>query len=185
MVNAHVATFAAEARSFGEFGEYFDVSRPAAPAVLGRLPQRYGHERVDVHTAELAGMLAAFRWRRIGEWNLFVGDRSALFAVIRRALEQRGGDITSSPCAPLESRLRVVIREICEGFAPACSRPSWLLNQGEEPARWNVWRQEDGEESRKCWCQVAVRRPGLVGVDVKSHQSGAGRPIPCEAVVWE
>ena len=53
---------------------------------MARLPDRFGYEKSTVHTAELTAMLTALRWRRRGQWNIFVGDRRALFDALKEAV---------------------------------------------------------------------------------------------------
>ena len=85
------ATFAAQARAFGTLENYWLASRPAADMTASRMPARYGYEAPTIHTAELAALIASLRWRRPGCWNLFVGDRSALFSAMERAASRSPG----------------------------------------------------------------------------------------------
>ena len=104
-----IATFSGGPQRFGAATHYWDESSPAAAAVIGRLPSRFGFESSTVHTAELVAMVVALQWRQPGKWNLFVGDRSALFNVLERVSGHRHGLLQSSH-SPLESRLGHILQ---------------------------------------------------------------------------
>ena len=88
-------TFAAQPRLVGQEPNYYNNSSAASSPVLLRLPNRFGFETCTIHTAELAAMVASLRWRSDGVWDLFVGDKSALFNALHRA---------SDPNAPWPSK---------------------------------------------------------------------------------
>ena len=176
----HGATFGAVARRFVPGDQYWESSQPASVAVSRRLPSRFGHEAATVHTAELAGLVAALRWRRAGAWNLVVADRSALFSVMAKLREGLPSAILRHTCAPLESLLRSILADFKHNWAPPRVTPSWRQNQILQPERWHVTRQsEEGAGKVLTLSKVPYTHDGLVGVDVKSHQSAWPRqPYP-------
>ena len=151
------ATFAAQARHFGRLGEYSDSSSPAAPALLRWLP-RYGLYRCGAHAAELAGMLCALRWRRPGEWNMFVGDRSALFSLIHNLPTRKSLLTRRCACLPLESLLLAIVANLRR--TGGARVPCWRLDQQLFPARWHVQRCD--AESHEMLMQncLSTGRPG-------------------------
>lgn len=74
------ATFSGQARAFGRGDEYWHSTDPVSEPVVSRLPARYGYDIATVHTAELCALDASLRWRLRGHWNMYIGDRSALFS---------------------------------------------------------------------------------------------------------
>ena len=78
-------TFSATCRGFGQASQYHTLSSHLGPPTIGKLPSRYGHEQATIHTAEVVRGLVALRKRRPGRHNLLVIDRSAFFAILRRA----------------------------------------------------------------------------------------------------
>ena len=78
-------TYSAQPFKFCNDLQYFDDAEDVCAAIKARLPNRFGYERTTIHTAELAAMVASLKWRRLGQWNLFVGDRSALFSAFSQA----------------------------------------------------------------------------------------------------
>ena len=127
-------------------------------------------------------MVTALRWRQPGQWNMFVGDRSALFAAMTRQHAGSLGQRLTSACAPLETRLRAIIDEMRDAWKSATRLPSWRLDQVAHPLAWNVYRLDTQDPTRsRCWCRIGFVGCGLVGVDVKSHQ--VGPPCPYPAIV--
>ena len=166
-----VCTYSAQARAFGPLGGYWERSRQVSVPILGRLPERYGYEASGVHLAEFVGMLCALRWRRPGDWNLLVCDRSALFAALRRShCPSRWAHF------PLESVLRAVLDHLQRSWRGGRFTPSWRLDVETHPEKWNVRREHQGHT--RTMVQVAFDEHGLVGVDVKSHQQGDPCPYP-------
>ena len=56
-------------------------------------------------------------------------------------------------------------------------KPAWRINQDLHPEGWTVQRQESEDPGKNKWySQIAYHRCGLVGVDIKSHQSGTYIP---------
>ena len=70
-------TYAAEIRAFGVGPAYHSHTSSLGRQIIGRLPERYGHESSTIHTAEVIGALIALRGHRTGSQNLLVVDRSA------------------------------------------------------------------------------------------------------------
>ena len=81
-INRGCATYSAQPIKFGNGVQYFDKAEPMCAASMACLPERFGYEKTTVHTAELSAMLVSLRWRRLCQWNLFVGYRSALFSAL-------------------------------------------------------------------------------------------------------
>ena len=165
-------SFAAQARSF---------SRTVSAPMASRLPAAYGHERCSIHTAELMGMLSALRYAKPGAWNLFVGDRSSLFSLITKLSDgPLLKAILRSANIPLASRLSGILARLqvaWPGTPPL--PPAWRMHQTMHPHKWNV---QQLLLARPAWySQIASCNYGLVGVDVRSHQSG--EPIPMRIIV--
>ena len=174
------ATFSAQARAFGPDPHYWQDSGSVSLPVASRLPRRYGHEECTVHTAELAALLSSLRWRRAGEWNMLVCDRSSLFSLLSRLEVGSMNRLHDCACAPLEARLRSVLRELASSWHPGAPPPSWRVHQRDFPQQWDVRRPVSPSDPRlRWWCQVPYVSNGVVGVDVKSHQIGP----PCPAAV--
>ena len=76
------ASFASQGRAFGPTGRYWEEAGWCTLPVMFRFPLYYGYDIATIHTAELAAMVSALRWRRLGAWNLYVGDRSSIFGTI-------------------------------------------------------------------------------------------------------
>ena len=89
-----------------------DSGRP----VVFRLPFSYGYEESTVHTVELAAMIASMRWISPGAYNMFVGDRSALFSALKEAADPCSLWPTKGACLPLEGRLRAILRRIASAW---------------------------------------------------------------------
>lgn len=173
------ATFAAQARAFGTLENYWLASRPAADMTASRMAVRYGYKAPTIHTAELAALIASLRWRRPGCWNLFFGDRSALFSAMERAASRSPGARNKLACAPFECRLRRVLAELSDAWEGTPHIPAWRLNQVAYPGEWNVQRPSAPESAQRQWLsQLAYAKEGMVGVDVKSHQEGPPCPYP-------
>ena len=109
-------TCSAQACCFGPLGAYWEQLGAASAPIQERFPERFGYEDTNVHVAEFMGMLNALRWRRPGQWNMLVCDRSALFSAMLRS--QQAHNWT---CHPLESHLRTT----WDGSTP---KPSWRLD---------------------------------------------------------
>ena len=156
---------------FGPLGAYWEQLGAASAPIHARLPERFGYEDTNVHIAEFMGMLNALRWRRPGQWNMLVCDRSALFSAMLRSQQAH-----KWTCHPLESRLQVVLRQLQAAWDGTTPKPSWRLDMEAHPDRWNLRRDLDG--SLVWMVRLGFERHGLVGVDIKSHQHGDLLPHP-------
>ena len=81
------ATYSAQPFKFSGDALYFEKTEPVDTASMARLPDRFGYERTTVHTAELSAMITSLGWRRCGQWNIFVGDKNALFNALAHAFQ--------------------------------------------------------------------------------------------------
>ena len=168
--DAATCTFAGQARSFGVDDRYWEESHSVMPQLRGRLPRRWGWEDTTIHTAEFFAMLVALRWRRLNAWNLLVVDRSALFPVLRACVENGSVGLRKYSCLPLMARLRGVLEEMKDHWSGTARKPVWRRDQETNPARWEITRpREDG--GAYSLCHIAFCRFGLVGVDIRSHQT--------------
>lgn len=173
------ATFAAQVRTFGERERYFEEGSPTGDEMARRLPARYGHEDSSIHMAELASLLVALRWRRCGQWNLYVGDRKAVFDSVARLIASSPNCLSKSSNINLETRLQAIFQELKQGWGATPSSPSWRLNQEHFHSVWNDQRKRAADDDRLIWLsRIAVCSSGWVGVDVHSHQSGTAAPYP-------
>ena len=119
-------------------------------AAKARLPDRFGYEKSTVHTAELTAMLASLRWRKPGQWNMLVGDMSALFNALTHASEINRTWTVKGSCVPLEGRMRKIITELEKAWQGAPPRPKLRIDQEETPDKWNV-RITDGDDDKLKW----------------------------------
>ena len=168
-----ICTFSSQPVGFGSLGHYWDSSSASPPPVARRLPIRYGFEAVGIHEAELFGALVALRWVSLVDWNLLVCDRSAIFPVLNRA---RRGLWKHFRHHPIESRLARILQSLDTGWRPPALPPSWKLNLDSFPERWNV--PCPSARPGAYLSRVALQVPGLVAVDIKSHQTGTSAPFP-------
>ena len=76
-----------------------------------------------VHIAELSARIASLRWRIQGAWNMFVGDRSALFAALRDAVDPCSIWPSRGACLPLEGRLRAIMRRMAGSWIGGSDTP--------------------------------------------------------------
>lgn len=109
------ASFSGGVHAFGAPGAYFDSSREAVAPVSARMPMRYGFEAASVHTAELAALVASLRWRQLGGWNMYVGDRSAVFHVMHKCLGSPLHALLKSPDLPMVGRLWRLLWQLWRG----------------------------------------------------------------------
>ena len=147
-MNQSGATFAAQARAFGGGDQYWNTSDPVSDPVVSRLPRRYGYDNVTIHTAETCALVAALRWRRLGQWNMYVGDRSAVFQVMARLGVRDPCDITACCGSTLAARLFHLLAEIGVAWRDNAEQPSWRLHHCGYPDQWNV-RIPDGQDPPK------------------------------------
>ena len=117
-------------------------------------------------------MLTALQQRRINDWTLLVCDRSALFSSLQRA---QMGDWRWRRHLSLESLLAVTWKHIADQWTDAAARPSWRIDMECHPERWNC-HQPIPEKGTAGLCEIAFDSTGLVGVDMKSHQTQPPRP---------
>ena len=153
-------------------------SLTSVPPVSSRLPCRFEFEESTVHTAELSAMIASLRWCTPGLWNMFVGDRSSLFAALREAADPAALWPSMGACVPLEGRLRAILRRIANSWSGDSSTPLWRDDQELHPEKWDVRIPLEAEGKPKWMSKISFNRFGLVGVDVKSHQVNTAFPYP-------
>ena len=173
---AGVATFSAQARSFGDGSTYWSTSAVTNAPVTGRLPAQYGWATPGIHEAELLAMLCAMRWRRHGQWNMLVVDCGSLFASLRRCSDPPEAFARSLRHGPFEARLRRIMSQVRASWKEPDNTPSWRLQQEMHPELWNVQRMADGKPQTQC--SLDYCKHGLVGVNIKSHQRLGAFPHP-------
>ena len=105
-------TACSQARPFGDGRDYWDSGVEVTAQLITQLPRRFGYELTTVHTAEMLGMITGLGWRRRGQWNLLVCDRSALFGAMHRGREQSINKRMQTVCAPLETRLTAMLQDL-------------------------------------------------------------------------
>ena len=171
-------TYSYQARSFGPVGDYWGTSSVVSDRHVGCLPLRVGWEHTGVHEAELAAMLGSLRYRRHGEWMLLVADRSALFHILNKASVGDEAVLLKQHCQPWVTRLWHILRERAASWKPGVPIPSWRLQQIELPSAWNIQLPGDADSRSKWYSRIAFSRFGLVGVDIKSHQTHTALPHP-------
>ncbi|CAE7257788.1 unnamed protein product, partial [Symbiodinium necroappetens] len=171
-------TYSYQARSFGPVGDYWGTSSVVSDRHVGCLPLRVGWEHTGVHEAELAAMLGSLRYRRHGEWMLLVADRSALFHILNKASVGDEAVLLRQHCQPWVTRLWHILRERAASWKPGVPIPSWRLQQIELPSAWNMQLPGDADSRNKWYSRIAFSRFGLVGVDIKSHQTHTALPHP-------
>ena len=172
------ASFSAEARLFQDNHSYFITAIGNAARVSSRLPSRFGYEGSTVHTAELSAMITSLRWACPGKWNLFVGDRSALFSALREASDPVPQWLNKSASLPFEGRLRRILARL---GTPVCFDrrvPRWRRDQVDHPDKWNVKTSTVPGDDPRWMSRIAFEKDGLVGVDIKSHQDDSAFPYP-------
>ena len=125
----HGASFSSQIRYFQSGPQYFLSSATSESPVSSRLPFRYGFEESIVHAAELSAMVASLRWCTPGAWNMFVGDRSSLFAALREAADPSALWPSRGACLPLEGRLRFILRRISNSWSGLCNTLLWREDQ--------------------------------------------------------
>ena len=175
------ATYSAQPRHLGPHDNYWHTSSAASEPVSARLPVHYGYEGITIHCAEMMALLAALRWRQPGRWNCFVGDRSALFQVLKRACSQSATSRLASPCIPLDARLHNIMLAMASAWDDndQPTPPRWRLDQVQQPEHWNVTSPNEHNRSRTTkLSELAFQEHGLIGVDVKSHQTTTTIPYP-------
>ena len=109
---------------------------------------------------------------------MFVGDRSALFAALRDAADPCSIWPSRGACLPLEGRLRAIMRRMAGSWAGGSDTPQWKEDQILNPGRWEVRIAFDPDPKLKWMSRISFNQYGLVGVDVKSHQTNTAIPYP-------
>ena len=165
----HGASFSAQVRYFKSGPQYFISAVGFERPVASRLPHRYGYEESTVHTAELSAMVASLRWCSPGEWNMFVGDRSALFSALNEAVDPCSLWPARSACLPLEGRLRSIMRRLASSWIGVCNIPRWKDDQIRNPGMWEVRIPLEPDSKLKWMSKISFDQHGLTGVDVKSY----------------
>ena len=148
--------------------------------IVSRLPTAYGNAACDIHTAELMGMIAGLRYAQPGNWNLYVGDRSSLFSLLRSLSDAHTPQgVLRSANIPLATRVQTTLQRLKKSWvSPPTALPSWRLHQITFPDQWNVQKLEAERHVWYSQIEIAFCEFGLVGVDVRSHQVGAKVPMP-------
>ena len=172
------ASFSAQVLYFQPGPQYFVSSEGFERPVASRLPRRYGYEDSTVHNAEMAAMVASLRWRTQGAWNMFVGDRSALFAAIRDAADPGSIWPSRGACLPLEGLVRYIIRLMAMAWTGSSGIPQCKADQTLYPGTWEVRMVLDPDPKPKWMSRISFDQHSLVGVDVKRHQTSKAIPYP-------
>ena len=123
-------------------------------AAKARLPDRFRYETSEVHTIELTAMLALLRWRKPGQWNIFVGDGSALLKVLTHASEFNRTWTVKGSCVPLGS-LRKILTELAEEWQGAPPRPKLRKDQEEIPETRNVRIKHKDDDKIKWMSKIS------------------------------
>ena len=172
------ASFSAEARPFQNNPSYFTSSLSPVGKVASRLPIRFGYEKASVHTAELSAMIASLRWADPTKWNLFVGDRSALFDSLREASSASSKWPNKGSSIPLEGRLKILMTRICKPRETAPPITKWRQDQVDRPEAWDVKISLVDGDTPRWFSKIAFVKESMVGVDIKSHQVNTAIPYP-------
>ena len=102
-------------------------------AAKARLPDRCVYGKSTVRATELTAMLASVRWRKPGQWNMFVGDKNALFNALPHASEPNRTWTVKRSCVPVEKHLKQILTELEEAWQGAPPRPKLRIDQEEIP----------------------------------------------------
>ena len=132
------ASFSAQVRYFQAGPLYFESSIDSERPIASRLPHKYGYQESMVHTVEIAAMIASLRWIAPGAYNMFLGDRSALFSALKEAADPCSLWPTKGACLPLEGRLRAILRRIASAWTGETGIPLWKDDQIRNPEKWEV-----------------------------------------------
>ena len=120
--------------------------------------------------------MCALQHRRPGHWHPLVFDRSALFSNLKVAESSPPPRILSSHAIPLVTHLRHILVELQRAWSPLSPKPSWRLHQELHPSLWNVSHPLNGK--LRSFSRIGFLSSGLVGVDIRSHQSDTCLPFP-------
>ena len=77
---------------------------------------------------------------------------------------------------PLEGRLRAIMRRMAGSWTGGSDTPQWKEDQILNPGRWEVRMALDPDPKLKWMSRISFNQYGLVGVDVKSHQTNTAIP---------
>ena len=149
------SSFSAQVRYFQPGPQYFASSGGFERPVASHLPRRYGYEDSTVQTTEMAAMVASLKWRTQGAWNMFVGDRGALFAVLRDAADPGSIWPSRGACLPLEGRLRSIIRFMAMAWSRSSGIPQWKADQTLHPGTWEVRMAPDPDPKPKWMSRIS------------------------------
>ena len=67
-----------------------------------------------------------------------VGDRNALFDVLREAADPSSIWPSRGACLPLEGRLRAIMRHMAGVWSGSDDRPHWKIDQEQNLGTWEV-----------------------------------------------
>ena len=123
-------------------------------------------------------MIASLRWIAPGAYNMFVGDRSALFSALKEAADPCSLWPTKGARLPLEGRLRAILRRIASAWTGESGIPIWKDDQIRNPEKWEVRIPFEPDSKPKWMSNILFDQFGLIGVDVKSHQTNSSYPYP-------
>ena len=174
---SHGATFCCQARGFGPPGNYWSSAAWASQKLLGRLPRRYGWEHSSIHTAEMQALTCSLRFRTPNAWQLLVFDRSSLFNGMHTALAGSLHHIQASACIPQLSIIRRALLHLRSSWASA-PKPSWKLHQETYPKHWEAKLVDPTTHKSVTLSRIAYESDGVVGLDIKSHQTDSTSPFP-------
>ena len=123
-------------------------------------------------------MIVVLGWRTPGTWNMFAGDRSALFDALKEAADPSSIWPARGACLPLEGRLRLILQQTAGAWNGDNNMPRWKMYQIQNPDIWEVRLALDPDPKPKLMSKVSFNQFGLAGVDVKSHQTRTAIPYP-------
>ena len=123
-------------------------------------------------------MIASLRWADPAKWNLFVGDRSALFDSLREASSASSKWPNKGSSIPLEGRLKKLMARICKPSEIAPPIPIWRQDQIDRPDAWDVKMALTDGDTPRWFSKLAFVKSSMVGVDIRSHQVHTAIPYP-------
>ena len=109
---------------------------------------------------------------------MFVGDRSALFDALKKTVNTSSIWPSRGACLPLEGRLRSIMRQTASAWNDCGDMPRWKVDQVQNPGAWEVRMVLDPDPKPKWMSKVSFNQFGVVGVEVKSHQTRTAIPYP-------
>ena len=74
--------------------------------------------------------------------------------------------------------MRKIISELEAAWQDTAVKPKWRIDQEESPSKWNVQTRSDEDDKSRWMSKISFVKFGLVGVDVKSHQTNSTIPYP-------